>query len=43
MDEFLKRQNASGYFHSQDGEWDSNGQVLWIMEKYCQMTRVDSL
>jgi hypothetical protein len=38
IDSFLRRQTATGYFKSQDGEWDSNGQVLWIMNKYCQFT-----
>ncbi|MGK0186430.1 MAG: hypothetical protein ACI9R3_002213 [Verrucomicrobiales bacterium] len=33
---FFKRQKHNGYFHSQDGEWDSNGQALWTMEKLCQ-------
>ena len=27
---FLTRQTITGYFESQKGEWDSNGQVLWI-------------
>jgi hypothetical protein len=27
---FPARQTAAGYFLSQEGEWDSNGQVLWI-------------
>ncbi len=31
---FPKRQKRSGYFQSQDGEWDSNGQVLWIYNRY---------
>jgi len=31
---FPKRQKRSGFFHSQDGEWDSNGQVLWIFDRY---------
>jgi glycosyltransferase involved in cell wall biosynthesis len=26
------------YFESQKGEWDSNGQALWSMAKYCQLT-----
>jgi len=26
----FSQQNAEGYFESQDGEWDSNGQVLWM-------------
>jgi hypothetical protein len=27
---FPDRQTMTGYFQSQEGEWDSNGQVLWI-------------
>ncbi len=38
IDQFEKRQMLSGYFESQEGEWDSNGQVLWLIHKYCQMT-----
>lgn len=38
LDQFSSRQNWSGYFHSQEGEWDSNGQVLWILQRYCQLT-----
>ena len=38
MDLFPKRQRKNGYFHSQDGEWDSNGQVLWLYERYRQLT-----
>jgi hypothetical protein len=33
---FFKRQSGSGYFHSQDGEWDSNGEALWTMEQLCR-------
>lgn len=29
---FPRRQRLSGFFHSQAGEWDSNGQVLWLLE-----------
>lgn len=36
IDAFLPRQTAFGYFHSQEGEWDSNGQVLWIMNVLCR-------
>ncbi|MBI3313809.1 MAG: hypothetical protein HYZ83_06205 [Candidatus Omnitrophica bacterium] len=36
---FFSRQNPFGYFHSQDGEWDSNGQVLWILKRFCELTR----
>ncbi|HBG25520.1 MAG: hypothetical protein A2Y10_05300 [Planctomycetes bacterium GWF2_41_51] len=38
IDGFFAKQTAFGYFHSQEGEWDSNGQVLWIINKYCQLT-----
>src|SRR5204863_124848 len=32
---------TSGYFMSQDGEWDSNGQAIWIMERFRAMTNTD--
>lgn len=38
LDCFRLRQTAQGYFLSQEGEWDSNGEALWIMCQYCQMT-----
>ncbi len=38
LDEFRSRQTAEGYFLSQEGEWDSNGEALWIMRQYCEMT-----
>lgn len=38
LDRFPIRQTASGYFLSQDGEWDSNGQALWIFQRFCEMT-----
>ena len=39
LDRFPARQNpATGYFHSQEGEWDSNGQVLWIWQRYRELT-----
>lgn len=31
---FPHRQTRLGYFRSQEGEWDSNGQVLWILDRY---------
>lgn len=34
LDRFIDRQTAAGYFRSQEGEWDSNGQVLWILERF---------
>ena len=38
LDCFRLRQTAQGYFLSQEGEWDSNGEALWIMRLYAQMT-----
>ncbi len=38
IDDFDKRQTIGGYFKSQKGEWDSNGQVLWIMHRYLELT-----
>lgn len=35
---FFTRQKRSGYFQSQKGEWDSNGQVLWVFERYQQLS-----
>ena len=38
IDRFPDRQRNDGYFHSQDGEWDSNGAVLWLMERFQALT-----
>jgi hypothetical protein len=38
IDRFPSRQTAGGHFLSQDGEWDSNGEALWIMRRYCELT-----
>lgn len=38
LDRFPSRQTAVGFFHSQDGEWDSNGEALWIFDRYCELT-----
>lgn len=38
LDRFPGRQRHDGYFHSQDGEWDSNGAVLWIMQRFQALT-----
>ena len=35
---FPGRQRFNGYFQSQEGEWDSNGQVLWLAGQIRQMT-----
>ena len=31
---FPERQTALGYFRSQEGEWDANGEVLWILQRF---------
>jgi len=38
LDRFAHRQTVTGYFESQEGEWDSNGQVLWILGRYAELT-----
>jgi hypothetical protein len=38
LDLFPSRQNLRGYFLSQEGEWDSNGEALWIMRRWCEAT-----
>jgi len=38
LDRFPERQTPFGYFLSQEGEWDSNGEALWIMQRYCALT-----
>jgi hypothetical protein len=38
IDRFPSRQLRNGYFRSQEGEWDSNGQVLWILDRYETLT-----
>ncbi len=41
IDAFPEKQRLSGYFRSQEGEWDSNGQVLWIMWRYSLLSGVE--
>jgi hypothetical protein len=38
LERFPARQKSDGYFHSQEGEWDSNGQVIWIANRYERLT-----
>lgn len=35
---FPRGQTLAGYFRSQEGEWDSNGEVLWVLHRYLQLT-----
>jgi hypothetical protein len=41
LDRFPLRQTMAGYFLSQEGEWDSNGQVLWILARHAELTGLD--
>jgi hypothetical protein len=38
LEKFFLHQRHSGYFQSQQGEWDSNGQVLWLVDRFQQLT-----
>jgi hypothetical protein len=41
IERFPARQLRNGYFRSQEGEWDSNGQVLWIIGRYEELSGED--
>jgi hypothetical protein len=36
--QFPKRQSKNGYYHSQEGEWDANGEVLWVTDRLQQLS-----
>ncbi len=36
---YPKKQHLTGFFYSQMGEWDSNGQAIWSLVHYYRMTR----
>ncbi|GAB6067417.1 hypothetical protein JCM13664_07350 [Methylothermus subterraneus] len=38
LDRFPDRQTLGGYFHSQEGEWDANGEALWIFARFCELS-----
>ena len=38
LDTFPEKQTPLGHFLSQDGEWDSNGEALWVLNKYFELT-----
>jgi hypothetical protein len=38
LERFFPRQTATGYFRSQEGEWDANGEVLWILRRFCELS-----
>ncbi len=37
LDTFFEQQQRDGYFASQRGEWDANGQVLWLFHRFHQV------
>lgn len=41
IERFFPRQTAGGYFRSQEGEWDANGEVIWTLLRFCQLTGQD--
>lgn len=38
LQQFPGRQLKNGYFRSQEGEWDANGEVLWILKRFHELT-----
>lgn len=38
LDRYPERQKLSGFFHSQNGEWDANGEALWLIGEYFRFT-----
>ncbi|MBD3422199.1 MAG: hypothetical protein GF398_18965 [Chitinivibrionales bacterium] len=40
IDTFDEKMTAFGYYLSQNGEWDSNGQVLWLLQLYNELDGV---
>jgi hypothetical protein len=41
--DYSKRQRRDGMFHSQDGEWDSNGQAIWTLVEHARLFDDDEL
>ncbi|MDX1377150.1 MAG: hypothetical protein R3357_16410, partial [Burkholderiales bacterium] len=38
LDGFPARQHRDGFFFSQETEWDSNGEALWILARYAALS-----
>lgn len=38
LGQFAPRQRRDGYFLSQEGEWDSNGEALWMYGRFARLT-----
>jgi len=39
LDTYKTRIHATGFFYSQAGEWDSNGQAIWSIMEHYRLTR----
>lgn len=37
LSDYPDRQDRDGFFKSQDGEWDSNGQAIWTLIEHAQL------
>jgi hypothetical protein len=42
IDSFPERQNSDGFFRGPDGEWDSNGEALWLIEQHVVLSHPTS-
>jgi hypothetical protein len=42
IDAFPARLTRDGFFRGPDGEWDSNGAVLWTVHQHAMLTRPDA-
>ncbi|MEO5961170.1 MAG: hypothetical protein ABIR80_18845, partial [Opitutaceae bacterium] len=38
LKQFARRQRHDGYFLSQEGEWDSNGEAIWMYHRFLDLT-----
>ncbi|MBI3396725.1 MAG: hypothetical protein HY042_12885, partial [Spirochaetia bacterium] len=38
LESYPSRQEKDGFFRSHDGEWDSNGQAMWSLVSYAQLS-----
>ncbi|RPI06650.1 MAG: hypothetical protein EHM64_02110, partial [Ignavibacteriae bacterium] len=42
IDGFPDRQTSDGFFRGPDGEWDSNGEALWLIEQHAAVSHSSS-
>lgn len=38
LETYPSRQDRNGFFRSQEGEWDSNGQAIWALTQYAKLS-----